>query len=1054
MTNLQMLDRLSTTLIALSNTTYDLVPILPSANGTRPDSAPLLRRLCLEQDYTGIEGKWELTGTGCFVQKLLIELHGLRSRLVFLPFNRYPFDSQSRAVIDLRHNYNSIPIFEFHDFEVLENETRRPKGIYIDLTPQTTESTKLPFYFGACGGCGVLGTTATVQEGLYCGRRDGWTFTPPYSTLLSILGGTNKPKDTAMMRFIGSLYDCGTSDETLVDQIVYYASPKSREPEREKPQEEPESKAARDAASRERNNEQLRQIGLAQGMVEFGRTFSDGKTVNMIETEKSRVVLHELEAGWWILASIDLTILPTTSKTPAIKGKLAEEKQTVEYSSREVKPAILLLGDLLRAHSTFLLHHASSMSALFVRTRRSEFVGILKRYWDTYLSTWNVLMHGNPANNLYGGIKIAACGELGVGVGEEERGSGEREVLEGFVGRIEGLVDVVVSKFGDADRESTHKAETNKSSGEQHRLKQSGPWLGSGDEPAAEDGIIFLGTGALSRKSLRDVSHWIEDLYRWGPYAYGVVDNPSSTRRPKNQKPKAKSPPEKTKQSGAPQKVKQSYGLTIRNKSPQRRPMRQDSTPPTAVEDGSGNNANLVRWPSFTQGQSSYASSESESISSKPFSHYLKLGYGTHWTLGLTSSKNHGISSKQESEADPSSTTSPTSEARKSAIDSSTNTLMYPHDDFTGRFLIGMIGDIDEEDSNVANDPDSITKDDTEPDVYDTKLLLRTLTVEMEREEDARAETGIIVDLGATVTEPVSPSKHTGLEGTGTSHASFESQDRNKTKKLRVVVYVNRPFIFAFLFELRAGALTMSSFYRSLHHQLEPLLKSLINSTTFRASKPELTAEDGSTPIYDLVWDPKLLTVNSTIPNIPDPSQVQAKPKESFPWSRIEALNTHMQLLNTYIAIITDRTAMERTCKTSRGWWIVWTRIPDPNPIHTPAPSKSPRLSPDDSAQSQIFRPIPPTSSLAGSIMGNSLASGPAHPIFEGLNTHLTFPKDTEIFLIRRASDHVASRGAGRFVGGAATGGDSAWASGPSRLAQGIGVDTRKYIEGLLNLNR
>ena len=46
-------------------------------------------------------------------------------------------------------------------------------------------------------------------------------------------------------------------------------------------------------------------------------------------------------------------------------------------------------------------------------------------------------MHGNPATSLYGGIKVAACGELGMGVGEEERGSGEREVLEGFVGRIE-----------------------------------------------------------------------------------------------------------------------------------------------------------------------------------------------------------------------------------------------------------------------------------------------------------------------------------------------------------------------------------------------------------------------------------------------------------------------------------------------------------------------------------------------------------------------------------------------------------------------------------------
>ena len=63
------------------------------------------------------------------------------------------------------------------------------------------------------------------------------------------------------------------------------------------------------------------------------------------------------------------------------------------------------------------------------------------------------MLHGNPATSVFAGIKIAACGELGIGVGEEERGSGEREVLEGFVERTEGLVDLVVSKFGPSDVE-------------------------------------------------------------------------------------------------------------------------------------------------------------------------------------------------------------------------------------------------------------------------------------------------------------------------------------------------------------------------------------------------------------------------------------------------------------------------------------------------------------------------------------------------------------------------------------------------------------------------
>ena len=32
------------------------------------------------------------------------------------------------------------------------------------------------------------------------------------------------------------------------------------------------------------------------------RSFSNGKSVDSIETEKSRVILHELEMGWWLLA--------------------------------------------------------------------------------------------------------------------------------------------------------------------------------------------------------------------------------------------------------------------------------------------------------------------------------------------------------------------------------------------------------------------------------------------------------------------------------------------------------------------------------------------------------------------------------------------------------------------------------------------------------------------------------------------------------------------------------------------------------------------------------
>lgn len=90
----------------------------------------------------------------------------------------------------------------------------------------------------------------------------------------------------------------GTTDETLSQQIVYYSSAATRDRHRRS---QSEAKL-KEELTREENNEQLRQIGLAQGMVEFGRSFSDAQSVSTIETEKSKIILHELESGWWILA--------------------------------------------------------------------------------------------------------------------------------------------------------------------------------------------------------------------------------------------------------------------------------------------------------------------------------------------------------------------------------------------------------------------------------------------------------------------------------------------------------------------------------------------------------------------------------------------------------------------------------------------------------------------------------------------------------------------------------------------------------------------------------
>lgn len=88
-----------------------------------------------------------------------------------------------------------------------------------------------------------------------------------------------------------------TKEDDLEDQILYYASVSSGSTKRRRTKGRPA-----DGIPPEERHERLRQIGLAQGMISFSRDFADGASVNAIETEKTRVVVHELEPGWWIIA--------------------------------------------------------------------------------------------------------------------------------------------------------------------------------------------------------------------------------------------------------------------------------------------------------------------------------------------------------------------------------------------------------------------------------------------------------------------------------------------------------------------------------------------------------------------------------------------------------------------------------------------------------------------------------------------------------------------------------------------------------------------------------
>lgn len=652
---------------------------------------------------------------------------------------------------------------------------------------------------------------------------------------------------------------------------------------------------------------------------------------------------------------------------------------------------MLLLQDLLRAHSFFLLHHGPSLSLLFASVPRPQFTGLLGRYWDLFLSTWNVLLHGNPACSVFGGIKIAACGELGMGVGEEDRGSGEREVLEGLIDRVEGLVDVAVGRFGSAQVEPRK--------GKGMVVKNEG-WLGLGSEVSAEDGAVFLGTGALSRRSLRAVVGWMEDIYAWGEGAYGVVDKSSGTgprtkrRRTAGKKSGAVQPSsvagderEQAKSDPNAGEPQTTGDVQARDQSSQPNP----AVEATSVEAGTAGNG-----------------------MDKMFN-YLKLGYGTYWSLGTPNPITNPDADDRPA------TTNPADAAEGEAAQQSTINGLSSE----GYFLIGLgeqHAEPDQADSPGKTGP----------------ARPRTVTVEL---EDQVSQDGNLA----------------GLPGPGS-----DSLDQNKptTANLRPVIYVHRPFIHILLFHPDTTPPPWEAFSQTLQTQLAPLHKPLLTSTAYRPEKPNLGAGPAKPPakseIYDLVFDPQTLTIHSTIPNIPDPPLPPIEGNRAPPppvpqaWTRVEALNTHNQLLGMIAGTRADPSALERTCKTSRGWWVVWNRVVDPSAAAAAAAAReSSRSFPgsdagDDDADDNEAK------GDGGAADDDGTCGRRVPPVVGG----------KEIFLVRRASDNggggIRGVSASYVIGGGNGdgGGAGGWADGASRLAQGIGVDTRRYIEGLLSLNR
>ena len=411
-----------------------------------------------------------------------------------------------------------------------------------------------------------------------------------------------------------------------------------------------------------------------------------------------------------------------------------------------------------------------------------------------------------------------------------------------------------------------------------------------------------------------------------------------------------------------------------------------------------------------------------------------------------------------------------------------------------GKFLIGLSGDLENAEFEDESDDDAevngIARSATQPVQTTSRVFLRTLLVEMSTsrfsERSAAAE---------SISQPGrSDEASDSAKGKTSAGASVDGAQPVVThERVQVAVYVHQPFIFVFLFQLHTPNLTMPAFYQSIHHTLGPLQKSLLSSTAperlkerMRETLAPATNVAGSlntaipvlesydmTEMYDLLYDSSKSTIRTSIPNIPLPGSLAAEgfhgsAKDSRPitvsgswytlgipigssstegatsssgnttfvrndWTRVEALNVHTHILNTWTNTRDKQAGLtysepraedfERTVKTARGWWIVWMKL-------LPSKQHDFRSSSELVKEAFLVRRSRQERSLA---RGETSSSG-SDIRSAGRWLFRELPRSREF----NGSQSVTSSPAGPDAKG---------------VAEGMGVDAKKWVEALAKLS-
>ncbi|CAG8434854.1 12885_t:CDS:2 [Ambispora gerdemannii] len=146
----------------------------------------------------------------------------------------------------------------------------------------------------------------------------------------------------------------GLTEETQANQLLYYVAKKTVPMDM-----------------------QMRQIGLAQGLVNFTKVFSPDKPCENVHSQKNRLAFYEPEPDYWIHISIELGYIKKT-----IKDKDSKSKSVVEFLDANLHDSNIRRM-LEKGYEIYRIFNGP-----FSYTERTEGVKALKIKLEEFFSNW------------------------------------------------------------------------------------------------------------------------------------------------------------------------------------------------------------------------------------------------------------------------------------------------------------------------------------------------------------------------------------------------------------------------------------------------------------------------------------------------------------------------------------------------------------------------------------------------------------------------------------------------------------------------------------------